>query len=518
MTGAKTTRVVSLQIGLLVLLGLWLFYGATGTPGGVLASALGGLLLGVAILARVRGTEMGLTIANVLVPFIALVFLAALGLSALDTVAMIMQADPTIAGIAKVAVRDLGLSIASGVVVLGAVGTVEHGIGDRGVSLLTSTAIGTAIVVVAVLGGFVYMRSAILPTADISVLQLAPFREQLLDPATPGAALLINWGMFIMAALMGQATVSSVPMVELAPRRYEDQLQKVGNWIGSWLGISAILAFISGVLAVLVFSPETGSEMTILESMRQTMGAESTETVIDIFGSKQLRGGLFGVSWVLLAITLVFRGLEYFTGSITSTARRLIPTILGGLTGVAMAFLLKSSVRPTIRRVPSGPRDLAIQAIDMVGPVGILLAVVSASIILLIVGLFLFSVAGGIRFVPSRGAGGALAATGLGFGAIIMGLGDSSPLTAFTMIGLSIIVWNIGQRGVKTHSELEASPPLTLETLHSLGGFIGAVPAIGLAWILYTTTLPSITLPEGTFVGVLVSLVVLTVLLVTIDG
>lgn len=518
MTGAKTTRAASLQIGIIVLIGYGWLIQKSGSISGAIAMGIAGLILGVAVIFRARNSDLGRTVASLLVPILALLFLGGLVLSVVEILPVVRENAGDVEYLTRMAIRNIGIGIGAGIAVLGAVGTMEEGIGDRGISRLIPTAFGILLVVSGFLALFVYLRSALLTSVNIPLNDVSVPVDLFYHPPNPGSALLTFWVLLLATLLLARLAISSVPLVELAPRRYETRLEKSLEGLKSYLAIAAVLFVFLGVFAAFVFAPEPGSENFSVEKISQLLGPGTSDMIFTIVQAEGVRGGLFSAIGLFSAVSLGFKGLEYVTGSITSNIRRLFPSLVGGMFAITLGFLFSSHLRNVISRVPEGQRQFLIQLIEAVGMGGVLLFIIAIAISTLVVVLAILSFAGGIRFIPSRGGGGAMAAAGLGIGAISLSVVETAPLAVLGLLTLSVLSWNIGERGVTTSTELGSSPPFPLETLHSMSGFVVGIPAVGLAWWVFANRLPSITPPSGTFIGVIAALVAFVILIGAIKG
>lgn len=516
MTGAKTTRLASLQIAVFVSIGFWLLIQSAGSSRGTFVFGLTGFLFGIAIVFRAQQNDITRTIASVLVPIVGISLLAGVGVTGLDIVREVMQSQLNFQAIAKMSIKDIGLNIAAGIAIFGTVGTIAGGVGDRGVSRLVPTAIGNLLTVGLFLLGYIYLRSALLTSADIPSANVSQLASHLLQPGNTGLALVALWSLVILVLLSARMALSAVPLVELAPRRHEDRLKQGRDRLRSWLGIIGVLLILAGVSIYIFFAPRHGPGF--VAQLRQTLGPGVSGPLFAMIQAEGLRYTLLAASLVFAAVTFAFRGLEYLTGSITSTIRRFFPAVIGGLVAVAIPIPITSRFLSVVSEIPLAQRPAVHEMITAVGAYGALVAIMGAAIAGVVLILLGVSFAGGIRFIPLRGSGGALAATGLAIGAIVLALVDPAPFPLLAIVTLSILTWNVGERGVTTRTELGATPPLTLETLHSLGGLIIAIPAMGFAWWIHTSSLASISAPEGTVIGVVASLFALSLLLVYIKG
>lgn len=518
MTGAQTTRLASLQIAMFVLVGLWVLVQEAGSATGTFVFGLTGLVFGIAIVLRARQTDVTRTGASLLVPIMGILLLAGIGLTGLEIANVLLQSQSNIQVIAQSVIRDVGINIAAGIAVFGTVGTISRGIGDQGVSRLVPTAFGSLLTVSVFFLALVYFRSALLSSADIPTIQVSELSDQVLQPGNPGAELVTFWLLLIVAFLLARFMLSAIPIVELTPRTYEDELKQGRDWVRSWLGFTAFLLGMIGVFAVLLFAPEPGKTQRFVPQLRQTLGPSISEPLFATVQAENLRFSLIAASLVFAGISFVFKVLEYLTGSITSTIRRFLPSVIGGMLAIVIATLATSQVSTLVARIPPAQQQPVKEILLRLGPFGMLVGGMGVAIAGVIVVLMLVSFAGGLRFIPLRGGGGALAAAGLAIGAIALAIVETAPVTVLILVTLSILTWNTGERGVRTRSELGASPPLTLETLHSLGGVVIAVPAATFAWWIYTRPLSSISATEGTVLGVVGSLLALSLLIGFIKG
>lgn len=514
MTGAKTTRLASLQIAVFVLIGFWLLIQTTEPSRALFVSGLTGLLFGIAIVFRAQQTDITRTIASIFVPIIGIALLASIGLSGLAIVGELSRTQLETAAIVQIVIQEMGLNIAAGIAIFGTVGTIGGRVGNRDVSRLIPTAIGSLLTVVLFLVGFIYFRSTLLTSADIPSISLSRITSHVLQPGNPGSALVSFWLLVVATTVFSRLALSAVPLVELAPQKHEDSLKKTIGGLQSWLGFAAVLLIFLGIIVSVLFAPRPEPVHGLMERLPSSVSGALFATI----QTEGLRVTLLALNLVFIAITFVFKGLEYLTGSIASSVLRLFPAVIGGLVAIALPIPITSQYSTVVSMVPEALRQPVEGIIAAIGPYGVLVASIGVAIGGVILILILVSFAGEIRYIPLQGRGGTLAAAGLAIGAITLALVDSAPAIVLAIITLSILTWNAGERGVTTRTELGVSPPLTLETLHSLGGVGIAIPAAALAWWIYTNPLAVLSPPEGTVIGVMASLLALTLLSIYIRG
>ena len=514
MTGGKTTRLASLQIVMFVLAGFWLLIQEAGSSNAMFVFGVTGLLFGIGVVFRAQQTDITRTIASLLVPIIGVFLLAGFGALGLDIMREISQSQPDMGTLAQMLIRDVGISVGIGIAIFGAIGTIAGGVGDRGVSRLGSTAFGNLLTVGLFLSAFIYFRSALLTSADVPTIDVSQISKVVLQPTNPGMALVSFWLLVFFTAVFARFVVSAVPVVELAPRRHEDRLKQARDGIQSWLGFAMTLLILLGFVAFVLFAPRVEPVQGYVGQLRTLVREPLFATV----HSEGLRVAFLAASAVFVVVATVFKGLQYLTGSITSTTRQLLPAVIGGLVAIAIPIPVTSQLPSVVSRMPQVLRQPLEEIVITVGPYGVLLVGIAVAIAAVVVTLLFLMIAGGIRLIPLRSSSSALAASGLAIGAIVLALVESTPFTVLAVITLSILTWNVGERGVTTRTELGTSPSLTLETLHSLGGVIIAVPAAAIAWWIQTSSLASLSPPEGTAIGVIASVVALGLLLGLIKG
>ena len=514
MTGAKTTRVGSLQIVVFVLIGFWLVGQEAGSFRGMFVFGVSGLLFGVAIVLRAQQTDLTRTLASLLVPIIGVSLLTGIGLSGLNIVSEVSQSQTDIEAITQMIIKDVGISLAAGIAIFGTVGTIAGGVGDQGVSRLVPTAIGNLLTVGTFLLTFIYFRSALLTSAAVPTIEVSRITSQLLQPPNPGSAMVSFWFLVFITIAFAFMALSAVPLVELASRSQEDRFKQWSSGVQSWLVFVAVLLVLLAIVAFVLFAPRPEPVQGFREQLRPAV----SEPLFAVIQMESIRLVLLATSLAFAAVTVAFKTLEYLTGSITNAVRRLVPAVTGGLVAIAIPIPVTAHISALVSRIPQAQRQPVEEMIAAIGPYGVLVGGMGAAIGGVLLLLILISIAGGIRFIPLRGSGSALAASGLAIGAIVLALTDSEPFTVLGMITMSILIWNVGERGVTTRKELGGSPPLTLETLHSLGGVIIIIPAAAFAWWIHTTSLTSISAPEGTVIGVVASLLALFLLLGHIKG
>jgi len=169
-------------------------------------------------------------------------------------------------------------------------------------------------------------------------------------------------------------------------------------------------------------------------------------------------------------------------------------------------------------RVPAAVAPVVEQVTTALTPAGVIagVVVIGMSLLTVVLGILIFG--SGINYFPATTAGSAMAATGLALGAIAIGVFGASGLTVFALVGLSVFVWDIGDRGATTWAELQTESPLQIELIHTLSAAVVTILGIAIAWLLYGTVLGGIVADGGTVVAMLAAVVGVVVILAAIQG
>ena len=85
-------------------------------------------------------------------------------------------------------------------------------------------------------------------------------------------------------------------------------------------------------------------------------------------------------------------------------------------------------------------------------------------------------------------------------------------------VGVSVFVWDIGDRGATTWAELQTESPLQIELIHTLSAAIVTIVGIAVAWVLYATVLGDVVSAGGTVLAMLAAMLGVVVILAAIQG
>lgn len=498
-----TTRLTSGLIAAAVAVGGWLLATATNTGRSALIAGLAGGLLGLAVLIRDTGTPVGTVIATLFLPVSSLIGVVAIGLSVRDLVPLVIEGESVI----RPLIGQFGVTIAIGIAAFGVIATLDTGVGNGAVATLWGTAVLALLGMSVPLGGLLIVQFDALTTVPTSGVNTAIISSVIYQPAEPLIVILSFWFLMCVQAGILKLLVGAAPVIELTPQTKEATVTDVLSQTHSVLNLLFALSLSLMGLALMIR----------LSSTNLTGLFDRYPLTYTVFRAPGFRRGLVAGIGLATFLTLLLTGLQLVTGRVTNTIGRLVPSILAGGSSAALAVVASPVIPRLLARVPDTTLPINEVATALTPP-GVILAALTTAVALLTGVLTVIVTAGGLQYIPQRTAGSALASGGLGFGAIAAGIGGSQTVVVFAAVGVSIFVWNLGERSVTTRAELGAFPSVQLEAIHLLSALGLAMVGVSLAWVLYTNVLGQLVVSGGTLIGVLASAVGVLILVVTLRG
>jgi hypothetical protein len=495
--GAGASRPASLVTGLAVGGGLALVAVVEGAVAGVAVTAAAGAGLGLAVLGGAREGPTWTTAVSVLVPFVALagvagvaLFVATRGTAALTNPLALL---PT-----------LSLALGTGLAAFGAAGTLGDGIGEGAVSRAWRTASATATVVVVAAGALVGTRVDALGSLPVPSIDLGALLGPVLTPTGPTVGLGSFATLVVAAALAGRAALSTLPVVELTHRRRREATRESVARVDT-----ALLTTVKyGVLAA------CASALTVLPPVREALPVVALAGLV---ASGALRGALLALAAVAGGVALAGRLLQAAAGDTASTLGRVLPVTAGGVGVVTGALAGGDAVRALVTGLPPAVRPVAGNLLDALSPAGLILGVTLVALTALATLLTALVVANAVGLVPARGSGGALAGTGLGAVAVVLGADGAAPLAVFALVGLAVVAWDVSDQGVSARADLGAGSAARIETVHAVASVGVATLGVGAAWAV-SGLVGAVALPGGALVGAIVAVAGSVILLGLLRG
>lgn len=500
-----TTRLGSLLIAISVAFGGWLLTSATGTARPALAAGIAGGVLGAIVLIRDTGTLIGTAVTTLLLPVPSFIGLVAVGLPLRESVPLAIAGEPFV----RPLIGQLGVTIAIGIAAFGVVATLDTNVGKGAVAQLWGTAVRALFGIGVPLAGLLVLQFDALTAVPIFIpsINVSRLTTFIYQPSEPAFVPVSFWILVALQIMTLKLLVTVAPIVELTPQTNQESIGRVLSRTHSVVNtgfVSALgLTVVSGLLAFGVSDP-------------QALIARFP-VVFDLLASPGLRRGLVsGIGFLTLGVVL-FGGLQFVAGRVTTTVGRLVPSVLAGGSALTVAVVGSPIVPQAVSWIPETPIPVD-QVITALTPPGVVLAGITIAVALLTGALTMIVLAGNLRYIPRRTAGSAIASAGLGFGAIAAGISGSEVIVIFVAVAVSILIWNTGERSVTTRAELGHSSSIQLESVHLFSALGLAAVGIGLAWGLYTNVLSLLTVSGGTLVGVLASTVSVLLLVVALRG
>ena len=500
---ADTTRLTSLLIAATVAAGGWLLTTATGTTRPALAAGLAGGLLGLTVLIRDTETPIGTAIVTLLLPVPSLVGLVALGLPVRELVGLAIGGEPFV----RPLIGQLGVTIAVGVAAFGVVATLDTGVGKGAVAELWGTAVRALFGIGVTLAGLLVLQFDAVTAVPIPGIDGSVFTAFVFQPSEPPVVVVTFWLLWCLLVGSLKLLLAVAPILELTPQTKQATVERGLSRTHSALNLTF------GLLLALT----TGAMLLALGVADLRALLARFPAAFELFATPGLRRGLVAGIGLVGVGTVLLGGLQFVTGRVTDTVGSLVPSLLAGGSAVAVAVVGSPLVPRAVDRVPETPLPVE-QVTTALTPPGVVLAVLAVAVALLTLVLALIVAAGGLKYIPRRTAGSAIAAAGLGAGAIAVGIYGVDTLVIFVAVATSILVWHMGERSVTTRAELGPLPSVQLEAVHTFSALGLAVVGVGLAWGLYTNVLGRLAVSGGTLVGVLASTVGVLILVSTLRG
>lgn len=500
---ADTTRLASLLIATAVAFGGWLLTAAVGTVQPLLGAGIAGGLLGVTTLFRNTDHPVGTAAATLLLPVTSLAVVAAFGLPIREVVPLVLAGDPFV----RPLIGLLGSTLAVGLAVFGVGGTLDAGVGERAVAKLWGTAVlALGGIGVALAGLLVVQLDALaavsLPGVDGSIVTAFVYR-----PSEPPVVVVTFWLLTSLCLGTLKLLLAVAPIVELTPQTKQ---AAVTTWL-SRAHSALSLTFGLGACLTLAAVGLTAGSTDLAGLFAPYPG------VYRLFAAPGLRQLLVASTGLLALGAVGLGGLQFATGRVADTVGSLVPSLLGGATGIGLAVVASPAVPRLLERVPETPLPVDRVATALTPP-GVVLTVLAVSMGVLTGVLAVLAIAGGLEYIPRRTAGSAVASAGLGTGAIAAGIYGAETLVVFALVAVSVVVWDLGERSVTTRAELGALPSVQLEGVHTVSAVgLGAV-GVGLSWGLYTNALGRLAVSGGTLVGLLAAAVGVLIVVVALRG
>jgi len=478
---AGATHPASLTVALAVGVGLIVAGAAGGATAGVALVAAAGVALGGAALVRARDGPAAAAAGAALTPVVALGGVAGVALVAAERGVL----DGLAGGLGAV-LPAVVLAVGAGTAAFGATGTLGDGVGTEGVrrihrsALATGTVLGLAFAAV-VLGHFDALDALSAPAFAPGALL-----DPVLSPGGPTLSLVTFFGLVVAAALAGRWALSTLPVVEGAPRARRETVERAVERLDA--GLRGVVKY--GVVAASVSLP------TAIPVVREALPVAGVAALVAPSGP---RGLLLVVAAVAATLAILGRLLQAVAGT-ASTLGRLLPATAGGLWVVLVALGADGAIRAVVEGLPTAVRPVAVGLLDALSPAGVALAVAVVALGALTTALTALRVLLWIDLVPTRGSGGALAGTGLSACAVVLGLGAAPALATFVLVGLGVVAWDVSDQGVAARADLGAQSATGIEAVHAVGSVAVATVGVGVAWAALGFV-GAVALPDGALVG-----------------
>ena len=503
----NTTRATSLLMMGAVGVGIWLLTTVTGSRQPPLVAALAGGIVGITMLISDTETPVGGLAASLFAPAVSLLVLGAV-LAPIWVLVQSVLLQSEVVGIESIlrfAVGQVGIALAAGMATFGVVGTLDGEFGEGGATQLLRNTDTAVLGPMIVLAGVAVVRLDALASMPVLGVERALPTLSVLDSPVPAAVLLSSWGVATVFVGVLKLTLAVAPIVELSPQPREAAVGATLARLNRGISVGW------GVMTLLTLAP-VGLAMADLVEIRRF------EPVIGLLETDGLRRGLLQASGLLALVGVILWGLQAVTGRVTNAVSRLMPILVAAASAGAIAVAGGPFVGQAVARVPAVYQPQIEQVVSALTPTGVVLAVIVAAMGLLSVALMVVAVGGGIRYVPKRTAGSALASAGLAVGAIAAGVYGAGVLVVAGVVAVSVFVWSIGEQSVTTRTELGEASSVQLEAVHTISAVGLAGGGIALTWGLSTIALNRLTVADGTLLGVLASAVGILILVVGIRG
>jgi hypothetical protein len=498
--GAGASRPASLVVALAVAVGVLVTATVGRGSGGVALLAATGVVLGAATLCRARDGPAWAAVGAALTPLLALG--AAAGVALLAAERGVLGAG--VGGDLGAVLPAVALAVGIGMAAFGATGTLGDGIGEGAVrrvhrsALATATIVGTAFVAVLVTR-FEALDGVSAPTVDIASL-LAPVHS----PGGPTVSLVSFFVLVVAVALACRAALSTLPVVELAPRERRAAVERAGDRLDAHLRVAVKY----GVVAA------GASVTTVLPVVRETVPVVGVGALLAPTG---IRVTLLAVGVVAAGLAVAGRLLQAVTGSTASALGRLLPATAGGVWVLLVAFGAGGAIRGVVDGLPPAARPVATDLLATLSPAGVALGAVTVALGSLTAALTALVVCSGIGLVPTRGSGGALAGTGLTLCGVVLGVEAAPALATFALVGLGVVAWDTSDQGVTARADLGPLSAGRIEAVHAVGSVAVATVGVGAAWVAFGLV-GQVAMADGALVGAVAAVAGAVILLGVLRG
>lgn len=498
------TRPMALLVASGVVGGIWLLTTVVDSTTPAVLASLAGASIGVLTILRDTESPAGVAVTTLLLPVVGLTLLAAV----LVPVRLLVPVPVgSIRATIPVAVGLFGLVGAAWLASFGVLGVWNRTVGRGSVAAMWTLNNRAAVGPVVLFVGILIRRFDALTKIPAIEVNLG-LRSVLIAPQTAAVAMITFVVLcdFIIAGL--QLILAAAPIVELTPQTDQARVKNSINRLSRLLNIVLLLGLslmVGGILAVLL-------------SVDIAALAERYPTIFALFAASGVRRALLAGFGLTIMTATVFAGVQLLTGRVATAVGWVVPGLLAGsITGVFAAFGTPA-VSLLQERAPAALTPVITQVAAALTPAGVVAGVTTVGMSALTVGLGVVILGGGINYFPSEAAGSAMAATGLAIGAITLGIYGASGLTVFGVVGLSVFIWDIGDRSATTRTELQATSALQIEVLHLLSAAGIAAVGVALAWGLYANVLGQIGRTNGAVLAMVAASIGMVVLLAEIQG
>lgn len=501
----NVTRPTAVLIALAVAVGIWLLTTVVGRTLPALVAGCSGVTVGALTILRDTETPAGLAITALLLPIGGGSVVAAVVLPV--RVLVPVPVDAILATI-PTAIGLFGLVGAAWLAGFGVLGLFNTTVGSGSVADMwtvnNKAAVGPSIIFAGILmGRFDALRQV--PSVGFDSLGIT---SALLAPRNAAVAMITFLVLcsFVIAGV--QLILAAAPIVQLTPQTSQARVEA---------GVKQLSRLLNGSLWVIVLLTVVGI-VAVVSSVDITAIAGRYPALFGLFAAPGLRRMLLVAFGGAVLIAAVFGGVQLVTGRIASTVGWFVPGLLAGATTGALAVVGTPAVSMLHTRVPAAVSPVVEQLTIALTPAGVIAGgiVIGMSLLTVIFGVVILG--SGINYFPVETAGSAMAATGLAIGAIAIGIFGASGLTVFALVGLSVFVWDIGDRGATTWAELQTESPLQIELIHTLSAAIVTIVGIAVAWVLYATVLGDVVSAGGTVLAMLAAMLSVVVILAAIQG
>jgi len=501
----SSTWPTTVLIALAVAVGIWLLTTVVGRTLPALVAGCSGVTVGALPILRDTETPVGLAITALLLPIGGGSVLAAVVLPV--RVLVPVPVDAILATI-PTAIGLFGLVGAAWLAGFGVFGLFNSKVGKGSIShmwtLNNKAAVGPSVLFAGIIvGRFDALRQV--PAVGFDSLGVT---AALLAPRNTAVSMITFLVLcsFVIAGF--QLILAAAPIVQLTPQTSQARVEA---------GVKQLSRLLNGSLWVIVSLTVVGI-VAVVSSIDITAIAGRYPTLFGLFAAPNLRRVLLVAFVGAVLIAAVFGAVQLVTGRIASTVGWFVPGLLAGATTGVLAVVGTPAVSMLQTRVPAAVRPVVEQLTIALTPAGVIAGsiVIGMSLLTVIFAVVIFG--GGINYVPVETAGSAMAATGLAIGAIAIGIFGASGLTVFALVGLSVFVWDIGDRGATTWAELQTESPLQIELIHILSAAVVTIAGVAVAWVLYTAVLGGIVPEDGTVLAMLAAILSVVVVLAAIQG